>query len=276
MAAEKKQTQLGREQLNQRYLLVTRRFATLAASVVAVCVLLVVLIVVPQIQSTVQVFSDLQDANEDVSNLERKVAQLQNLPQSILLQASDDINAVLPSKKPLLELLSAYNQLAIQTGVQFSDVSLAPGVISTQSAQVTTAGGRRAAPTRRRSTEYDQLDLSLKVTGNLNDINIFLQQVEEIAPVTTVTSMSLSERRLRLAEQVETVFEADLVTSSYFYTESVTAAVRAAVPTLSADQQEVITEIQSYYVPQVNEQTTIQGGGLEDLFGLSEVDLLSL
>lgn len=270
---------LSREYFNQRYLFTTRRFATLAALLGVSGLLLVGLVVVPQIQSIFTLVTELQNANKDSLQLKQKVDQLANLPQSELLQASSTINNVLPSKKPLLELLSSYNQIAQDAGVQFSDVSLSPGRIATEAAQTGSASTaqagkkRTAAPTRRASTEYDQLDLSLKVSGTLAEINSFLQKVEQIAPMTTVTSMSLTEKVVRTEDEAPADFyEADFVTTSYFFTQPVSATVRSPIPTLSTEQKEVITEISLFLIPEVTEQTAITGGGLQDLFGLSKED----
>jgi Tfp pilus assembly protein PilO len=275
---------LSKEYLNQRYLLTTRRFATLAALLAVVGLLLIGFVLVPQVQSILGLVKDLQEANKDASSLAQKVEQLQNLPQSELLQAGTTINNVLPSKKPLLELLTSYNQIARESGVQFSDVSLSPGLIATESAETASSPSssnpsgskkRTAAPTRRKSTEYDQLDLSLKVSGSLPNINLFLQRVEQVAPLTTVTSMSLTEKVVRTENAGPSeLYEAELVTTSYFFTQSVSATVRSPIPTLSTDQKQVISQISTFLIPQIDEQTAITGGGLQDLFGLSEEDLL--
>jgi Tfp pilus assembly protein PilO len=272
---------LNIEHINQRYLLNTRRFATLAACLVLTSGLLILFVIVPQIQSVIQLVDDLQEANKDVASLRQKVDQLGDLHQSDLIVSQDAINSVLPSRKPLLELLTSYSQIAQETGVQFSDVSLSPGRIATQAATAAPSadsgqsGARRAAPTRRRTADYDQLDLNMKVSGTLSNINQFLQRVEQIAPVTTVTNMSLTEKLVRSEEaQPADFFEADLTTTSYFFTQPVSATVRAPLPTVTAEQQAVISQINTFFIPQVDEQTVITGGGLQDLFGLSDEDLL--
>lgn len=264
--------------LTQRYLFHTRRYATLAGAIVAACVLLILAVVVPQIQSVFNTATKLQQANKTTAELQQKVDQLRNLPQSVLLQASNEINSVLPSKKPLLELLTSYSEIAREAGVQFSDVSISPGRIATESATTAPAassGRAQRAPTRRTNTDYDQLDLSMKVSGDLDSINLFLQRIEQIAPITTVTSMSLTERLVRSQnESQESVFEAELVTTSYFFTQPIASTIRGSLPTVTAGQQDVIQEIQTFFIPEINEQTIITGGGLQDLFGVSTSQLL--
>lgn len=265
--------------LTQRYLFHTRRYATLAGAIVAVAVLLLLVVVIPQVQSIFTNATKLQQANKTAAELNQKVDQLRNLPQSVLLQASDEINSVLPSKKPLLELLTSYSEIAREAGVQFSDVSISPGRIATESASTTPAAtsgrAQRVAPTRRASTDYDQLDLSMKVSGDLDSINLFLQRIEQIAPITTVTSMSLTERLLRSQDQSqESVFEAELVTTSYFFTQPVASTIRGNLPAITTGQQEIIQQIQTFFIPEINEQTIITGGGLQDLFGVSTSQLL--
>lgn len=264
------------EHINSRYLLTTRRFASMAAGIALLSVLLIIFVVVPQAQSAYERFQETQDVNEDIALLEQKLVGLQNLPQSDLLQSGDQINKALPSKKPLIELLVAYSDLARDTQVQFSDISLTPGSIATVAAD-TSSGNSNRAPTRRGNEEYDELNLSITVAGTLNDITQFLRRVEEVTPITTVVNVSLSEDNTSQEDDEnlgQSLFQADLMTTTYFFTQPVSVSLRSTVPRLSTEQQQVIETINSYYSPEVRQQDTIQGGGLEDLFGLSTLNEL--
>lgn len=261
-----------KKKYNLRYILNTRRFLAMMVGVVVLSIGMLIFVLLPQITSVTELLSELDSTNTEVQNLELKVNQLNNLPNSDLLAQKSKIDRILPSKKPLLDLLSAFEQVAAKTDVTFSDVSLSPGLISTDSAQLDpkSSANARLLANRRKSSDYDQIDLDLKVVGTFVNINLFLQEIEKVAPMTTITSMSLREKNVANSDGQNVLnFEAELVTTSYFYTKSVSSSVRSPLPELNSDQMKILADINSFYIPNISEQTRIQGGGLEDLFGIN-------
>jgi hypothetical protein len=266
-----KNIKLDHRKLNRRYLMITRRYATFGAGLLAASLLIGFFVMVPQLNSSYQLWGEARSAQKSITELQQKVAQLVALPESVLLSQEGAINAVLPSHKPLLELLNSFSQVAQQTNVSFSDVSLSPGRIATDSASL--AGAKSRSSSSRKLTDFDQIDLELSIAGRLVDVQQFLEKIETVAPVTSVTRMSLNEKQARAVEgeegELEELFEAQLVTTTYFFTKSVTAAISAPVPELSAAQNKVLQEVGLFTVPVVTSQTQIRGGGQEDLFGVS-------
>ncbi len=284
------------EQLNWRYLFNTRKFATSAAAMAVVALLLLGLVSYPQAQQSLGLYQDWQDQGDEISLLERKIGELEQLPQTPLLQQADVVNQVLPSQKPLLELLSGLNLVAGEAKVRISDFALSPGKIASESAtavgqgsaagQGAAKGGAKKSDADRSSTAsrtrsagskssaYDSIKLELTVTGGLREVTFFLTRVERIAPLTTVSKMALSKEGGALSAQfTEPQFAAKLSVTTYFFTQPVVAAIEAPLPKLSPQQNAALEEITDYVLPVAPAQgRVIEGGGLEDLFGVGVLE----
>ncbi len=271
------------QKFNYRYLVHTRRYALIAAGLVLFILLVLGFLIFPQVTSLVDQYSKLQSAQKTIAQLESKSQQLQRLPQSQLFTSGIQINSVLPSRKPLLELLSAMNEVAGASGVSYSELSLSPGKVASEGATLTAAkspaGAKSSKPvTTARSNSgvsgSEALAVNLKVTGSLANINIFLRDIERVAPLTTVTKLSLIERTGTKIDPNE-AFEADLEIETYFFTQVVSATLAAPVPTLTVNQQLLMNEITSYRYPVILSQDMIRGGGLKDLFGIEQLEVIT-
>ncbi len=262
-------------QHNYRYYLTTRKYAVLAGGVVLLCIGLVVVGIVPQAQAALTLWSDWQTEKKMVAQLEKKANELSTVQSSLAFAKAETVNQVLPAKKPLLELLSAVNLAATTTQVQVADISLSPGNIATDAASLAAAPASTGKTTRKGSgaaavkKAYEALEVSLKVTGPLTSINQFFIQVEKTAPASILTSISLSkmQRQALQAADAPEQFEAKITITTYYYTQSVTAALEAPLPPITAVEEKVLAELDTFTYPTVQSQLQIQGGGLVDLFG---------
>ena len=268
--------------INYRYIIHTRRYALLSVGLAIFSICLIIFVIVPQAQVAWERFGELQDEQEELADLENKSLQLQQLPQSDLFQRADEINKLLPARKPLLELLSALNEVAFSSNILYSDLSLSPGKIASGGADLSEApaqpGSRRTQPTNASSRGpvpgVEALSIQLKVSGSLENISDFLRQVEQVAPLTTVTQLSLVERAATRTNP-ESSFEAELEVETYFFTRSISATLAAPLPTLNVDQQLLLNQIQDYRYPQVLTRDIIQGGGSLDPFGVTDPELIT-
>ena len=116
--------------------------------------------------------------------------------------------------------------------------------------------------------KYETLHLDLSVSGKIDNINDFLRQIENIAPFTTVTEMSLNEKTNTSVDDSfsKNTFEAKLTISTYFFTRNLNTNIDAALPELTVIQREIIDQLQNFTYTDIDEQYQIQGGGLENLF----------
>lgn len=254
------------QQNNIKYFYNTRRFLVWTGFLGLLSVGIILLSIVPQINSTNKLYNEMLKENKRLAQLRVKVSQLDDASNSTILVNSDKINSTLPSKKPLLELLSGLNGIGNKTQVSFNDISLTPGEISTKSAE--SAATKKKKESNIAAKKYEVLDLDVTVTGKIQNINQFLKEVELLAPFTNVTAMALNEKTTNNQDLSfsDTVFEAKLTITTYFFNRAITATIDSSLPQLTAAQQSVINGIQNFTYTTVEAQSEIRGGGLENLF----------
>jgi len=254
------------QQNNIKYFYNTRRFLVWTGFLSLLSVGIILLSIVPQVNSTTNLYNEMLKENKRLAQLRVKVAQLDDASNSTILVNSDKINSTLPSKKPLLELLSGINGIGNKTQVSFNDISLTPGEISTKSAESATTKKKKESNVA--AKKYEVLDLDVTVTGKIQNINQFLKEVEILAPFTNVTAMTLNEKTSNNQDLSfsDTVFEAKLTITTYFFNRAITATIDSSLPELTAAQQSVINGIQNFTYTTLEAQNEIKGGGLENLF----------
>lgn len=263
------------EKINVRYLLTTRRPLLMTGILGVVSLVLLLAVGLPQIQQNFTLWNSWQKEKAARDQLRKKVAQLQQVSTDITADQATLVNTVMPSRKPLLELLSGLNQVALLTNVTFQTVELSPGSIATAAAE-TAPTTKRTGNTRKANQEYETLEVDLTVTGRLGDINRFFQQVEQVAPATTITALSLQKQAGRASLTVATteqiapadeVYEADMTVETYYFTKSISATLDSPLPTIGAAEQALLEQMRTYTKGSVQTQDRIEGGGLQDLFG---------
>lgn len=263
------------EKINVRYLLTTRRPLLMTGILGVVSLVLLLAVGLPQIQQNFTLWNSWQKEKAARDQLRKKVAQLQQVSTDITADQAALVNTVMPSRKPLLELLSGLNQVALLTNVTFQTVELSPGSIATAAAE-TAPTTKRTGNTRKANQEYETLEVDLTVTGRLGDINRFFQQVEQVAPATTITALSLQKQAGRASLTVATteqiapadeVYEADMTVETYYFTKSISATLDSPLPTIGAAEQALLEQMRTYTKGSVQTQDRIEGGGLQDLFG---------
>ena len=245
---------------NYRHFVLTRMQLVLAVACGVGAVLVVVAAIMPQVNSVLEARSEFQKQEKLTTQLQKKAQALQDADTLQLVQNQEYIDNALPSKKPLLELMESVSQLSANADVTIKNIELTPGEISTESAQVVS---------KTKNSQYDELDVDLVVQGQLKNINTFISGIENTAPMSNVTKISLNELRNKETGD-EDYFEAELTVATYYFTQSVKAAIDTPLSQLTAEEIPFLEKLKGYSNIPITEQTTIQGGGLIDLFGLND------
>lgn len=271
------------EKTNISYLLRSRRFIVIAVGLGLVAVSLLAFVIVPQTQS---LLSFNQERTKNKTMLAKLLAKQQTLAEittESIYQEADDINRSLPSQKPLLEFMNSMDTRAREAEIIIEEISLNPGLISTQSATTQVSGrakSRAGTATTQTASRgpYSTLDVQLTVSGDLQKINTFLRFIEMTAPLTNVTSITLSEQRSSrpqlgvgtdLAEVLKTTpFKAELIISTYYFTQSVASAVESDLPKIGASEQTALQTISTFLYPEFDKQQQIRVSNVLDLFQL--------
>lgn len=246
--------------LNYRHFLMTRMQLLLALIFGVAGVAVIGVAVIPQVNAVLSARTEFQKQETLMLQLQKKSQALQDAETIQLVQNSSYINQALPSKKPLLELMESISQLTENSQVSIKNIELSPGEISSESAQIAT---------RSKNSQYDEMDVDLIVQGQLKNINAFISGIENSSPMTNVTRISLNELKNKAITE-DDYFEAELTLATYYFTQSVKAAVDAPLTALSGEELTFLEKLKTYDNTPIREQTIIQGGGLIDLFGLND------
>lgn len=257
--------------LNWRYLSETRRFLSLTILVGVVSVSLLAFAVIPQAQALMALVTTSRQEQTKANNLENKLEDLDTMTSRPVAGQMEKVEAVLPSRKPLLELLTTVNAQSNAAQVTVANIQLSPGNISTDSAVAAptsaTAKGKKKAIVRQ---DRETLSVDLVVQGDLTQLNRFFELLESSAPLTTITDIALSPQSRGASTQSTGLFEAELTVLTYYFSKSVQSSIEASLPTLSTQQQAAMSEIEQYSISDLPSQLEIRGGGLDDLFSVEE------
>jgi Tfp pilus assembly protein PilO len=276
--------------INWKTFLTTRRYLVFTGCVVGLTGMMVLGAIFPQVSQSLQLYQESQLEATKLKTLQSKVSALDQIRD---LQQADrtKVDQILPSEKPLLQLITALNTVASQSQVTLSEIQLNPGKISTQSGTLTgispggTAGASGSATrpaavtqmaTNRSASGVEKLTVGLTVSGSLEQINQFLENIENVVPITDVTSIQLATAG-RSTSVVATGsanpaagFQAQLKLSTYFFTQPILATVEAPLPKVGAREQQLLGNLNTFIFPNFQKQQQLQGGGLQDLFGTGQ------
>lgn len=259
------------EGLNLTLLMNTRKSLMMAVAFGATALILLVLFY-QQLMGVFDTRAKLQVEQRKVDQLNEKASQLEQLRLSPEFAQAEQIHRVLPSHKPLLELLNNLNSVANETQVSITEFEINPGEIATDSTQV---GG--ATSTRRTSADYDQLDLQLTIVGELSQIRRFMDLIEQTSPITTITNLTVDRKVAGTGSGTSAnATRADLALSTYYYTKSISSTLSSALPQISAREREVFQAILAFSPTELEAQTEIVTGANQDLFGINGLSVSDL
>lgn len=251
------------------HILTARRFLVFAAVLVIVMVLATVFITIPQIGASFEANSQRIQAEAKLVKLRNKVRQLETASDPQFQSQMGLVNALLPSKKPLVEALSGINTAQIASQAQVVSIELNPGEIATDSAQLTQDVNVTGPTTT--------LTMYLTIQGTLNQINQFLEAVERTTPLITVTELTLTpldgQGLVGGDESGTKLYSARLTLDASYFIQSINSEAETDLPQVSLDQQRILNELGSFTVIAPNIQQEVTGGGLQDLFGLQQPSL---
>lgn len=253
--------------LTLTYIFSVRRYMVLAVGIGVVAILATVLITLPQVKATFDANNQRVQVNQKLVKLQRKVSQLQTATDPQFQSQTDLVNALLPSKKPLVETLSGINSAMVASEVQVKAVELSPGEVATDSAEL--------EPDVNVTGPSTDLLVYLTIEGSLEQLNRFFEAIERTTPLITITELTLSPLEgdgLLGGSQTVPVqpYSAKLTLAASYFIQNVSTTAEEELPTVSLDQQKIIDELASFTVIAPTVQPQVVGGGLEDLFGLEQ------
>lgn len=226
-----------------------------------------------QVASVFATRANVAAEQKKIAQLNQKSQELEQLRSSPEFAQADQINKVLPSHKPLLELLNNLNSVAASTKVAITEFQINPGEIATDSTQAVDV---KAANVKKKSNpDYNQLDLKLTIIGELSQVRKFMDLIERVSPITTITNLTV-DRKVSGSAVSGTTTRADLSLSTYYYTKSISSTLSAPLPEISAREREVFQAILDFTPADIGNQTGVVTGNNQDLFGINGLNVNDL
>lgn len=116
----------------------------------------------------------------ELSSLEKKLQILEGIDNNLITDRVKKMEAVFPSDKPIVQLLSSLAQLAAKHNLSFGGVSLSPGSLTDE----------------KKEDSLADLTFGFEVGGELNSILKFLQELERVAPLMKIDKVGLTIKTL--------------------------------------------------------------------------------
>jgi Tfp pilus assembly protein PilO len=251
-------------EFNWRLFWNTRKELVLAVLFFVISTMMIFIGVLQQITPIQKDLAKLKEREAELAKFYEKAEQLKQLAIDPNFNKSSDIDQVLPSHKPLLEILNNLNNVANNTEVVIKNFSLNPGEIATDSTKV-----KKSTSSQR----YDQLDLDFSVSGPLWKIQNFLNLIEQVTPISTITSISINRN---IDGDKDALAQADLVLRSFYFTQPIKTTITSPLPDITNAERRIINNINELIPSNLEKQEEVITGNRGNLFGLQEQSIEEL
>jgi hypothetical protein len=248
----------NRSEFNWRLFWNTRKELVLAGLFFIISAMMLLIGIIQQITPIQKDLATLKERELELAKFYEKAEQLKQLAIDPNFNKSSDIDQVLPSHKPLLEILNNLNSVANNTEVVIKNFSLNPGEIATDSTKV-----KKSTSTQK----YDQLDLDFSVSGPLWKIQNFLNLIEQVTPISTITSISINRN---IDDDKDALAQADLVLRSFYFTQPIKTTITSPLPDITNAERTIINNINELIPSNLEKQEEVITGDRGNLFGLQE------
>lgn len=263
MAEQKKTPRL--EGTNFKLLWGTRRSFLGALGLLVGSAIMVFFLILPQFNQAWSNYQSWEKAKAQQATLQKKLDDLDAIEQAPEFQYESLVNAALPDRKPLLELIQSMSTVSLETGVQIERFELTPGSLATESSE--SSGSERPAHAEPLSVEYT-------IAGTFEQVNDFMRRIEEVTPFSTIVSLSIGSEITEDSQGDAQEFSANITSETYFFMGSVSSSESDALPRLTSEAEEVLKALKEYAPVVVERGETIEGGNAEP-FGKT-IDLFNL
>ena len=253
---------------NLKLFINTRKHLLLSIVLVWGMVALIIFAIKPQFELLFDRRHLLAQEKIQYQSLIRKINELKQIEISQQFQQKEKVDEVLPSYKPILELLFNLNQAMDQTNVEIKAFKINPGEIATESAQalITNQKSTPTTSTTKQKKGHDNLKLEINVVGESENIDEFLKLVEQISPFTSIIELNIKKTLSK--DRQATLTEAELKLHSYYYTQTITSNVNDQLPSVGDKELRAFETILNFMPSNFRTPTEIESTNLEDLFGI--------
>jgi hypothetical protein len=238
---------------------IERRRLLVSVLLIVVSVLLVAFSVWPSWQK-------IQASNRQIKKIETQLNKNQKR-LDLINQLSENDNQLfervaiaLPEYKQPLNYLLIMDDIAERSGVTVVEYNLNPGIVSTDSADTSTA---RQPASGALAFEFD-----VSIKGSLEQIKNAFAQIETSLPLMQITVFDLNVNSVENSDEIS--YSASLSLSTNYAKLEVKDVAKQTVEELDPDQQAVLDQIESYFLPGEGTKVSPQKFNNQSFFKKSE------
>jgi hypothetical protein len=252
------------QEFNYKLIWNTRKELVLAVLFFVLSFVIFTMVLLRQISPVKEVFAELAKTNKELEKFQTKADELASIAFDSEFKKMSEIDEVLPSHKPLLELLNNLNSVAVQSQTLIENFSLSPGEIATDSTLLTKT---------RKQKSYDELELEFAVSGTLNSVQSFMTLIEQVTPISTITSISLNQEINEIGS-VQTT--ANLTLKTFYFTQPISVTITEPLPAIANNQLIILEEIKKLIPNNLPVQEEVLKSNRGNLFGLQGLSIEEL
>ncbi len=256
-----------KQDLNIKLLLNSRKNLLLSIVIAWVCVAMVFFAIKPQIETIFVANKKLDLEKKQFQKVTLKINELKQIEISDQFKQKEKVDEVLPSHKPILELLYNLHQTVQSSQVAVISLLINPGSIASGSGELDlVANQRNQEATTTKKRRYDKLEMELVVKGESDQVDQFLETIERIAPFTSVVELNIKESKKNVSGEQVALSEAEILLNTYFYTQVISTSIEATLPTVGEKELRAFNTIQQFIPSGYQLPTDITNADIEDLF----------
>jgi hypothetical protein len=192
-------------------------------------------VILPKGREILEARETLQKGEKKLENLKGKLADLTSLNEFELSERNNLLLRALPAQKNPLGEMVTLRSLANELNLTIEEISVAPGEVSTPSAEV-------------KEKKLQPINFKIKLASSRTAFFDFLKKMEQSTPLSNFDQMKISLS----GDSVNAEFSLD--TFFLNYPETI-GSLETPVPKLTADEEKTLEKISSFtYVPAVSFQ----------------------
>jgi len=201
-------------------------------------VVMVIVVLGPVLTQLKTRLSSKKKLAEQLGQLNEKLTSLSGIEPVLIDERVKKMEAVFPSQKPIVQLMSTLSKLSEQNNLIFGGVSLQPGSLEEE-----------AAKTKKGKTSTDLRDLrfGFQVGGDFDDILNFMKGLENVAPLMKIEKIGLSIKTNPLLSVKTTLVVADVQVAAFYQPPPKTlGSISSPVKLLSRQEEALLNKLTSF------------------------------
>ena len=153
---------------------------SVAALAIAVGIVLLFQVVIPQVQDWFSITNEVEATRQRLATINNNITLITTLNKETLNNQLAVSTEALPYEKDFGAIVNALSDAAITAGVSLDDYNFQPGNIASVS-------GRLIAPGQR---DVSYIKVTVSIGGDAKQVQAFLQKIDETLPLSEVVAVS--------------------------------------------------------------------------------------